>query len=251
MKTIDFNCFVGDWPFHKIRNSSFDNIQALHKQNDIDYGYVSSTNAIFYNDPYEAEKDLNLKIKGSNYKHVMTINPTLPGFIDDIDRAVKELHIAGVRILPGFHDYTLQDDVVKELCKKLKEYNLPLFLTLRMEDERCTFLFHPKSVEINTVDKFLKEVTDIQVLLCNIRLDEVESLKSTIASLNNVAFDTSGLKDGLFPLEKLISYGVINKLVYGSLAPIFCLKSTILLVKSDDIEEKLQEDILSGKYFHI
>lgn len=249
MKTIDFNCFVGDWPFHKVRNNSFTDLQRLHKQNNIEYGYVSSTNAIFYNDPYEAEKDLHKMIAGTDYKHIMTVNPMLPGYVDDIARGVKELGVAGVRILPGFHDYTLQDAAVKDLCKILKKYQLPLFLTLRMEDERVSYMFHPNSVSTDSLRQFLKEENDIKILLCNIRMDEVETLKDIIASHDQVAFDTSGLKDGLFPLEVLMGYGVIHKLVYGSLAPIFCLKSTLLLVEEDEIEEQLQIEILTGKNF--
>ncbi len=249
MKSIDFNCFVGGWPFHKVRNNQFQDIQRIHRENGIDYGYISSTNGIFYNDPYEAAVDLYHEIKASDYKQVMVVNPDLPGCEDDIHRAVKDLQIAGIRILPGFHGYSLQDDCVKKLCALLKQYQLPLFLTLRMEDERVTYLFHPKSVPMEEVRDFISTNKDLKILLCNIRMDEVFNIKDHILDHSNLMFDTSGLKDGLFPLERLKAQGLLNHLVYGSLAPIYCLKSTMLLVTEDDITKQEQEDICSGRSF--
>ncbi len=249
MNAIDFNCFAGGWPFHKVRNNSFQQILRLHQQNGISCGYISSTNAIFYNDPYEAEKELHEEIKDSDYQHIMTVNPTLPGTFDDIKRAVKEFNISGVRILPGFHDYGLDQEPVKKLCEVLKSYGLPLFLTLRMEDERVSYLFHPKSVPMDEVSRFLTEEKGLKILLCNIRMDELFEIKETLLKNPQVSYDSSGLKDLLFPLERLIEYGIIHQMVYGSLAPVFSMKSTLLLIQADEIDGLLQERILSGKNF--
>lgn len=247
MRSIDFNCFVGGWPFHKVRNQQFQDIQRIHRENGINYGYVSSTNGIFYNDPYEAAVDLYHEIKGSEYKQVMVVNPELPGCEDDIHRAVRELQIAGIRILPGFHGYSLQDAGINKLCTILKQYRLPLFLTLRMEDERVTYLFHPRKVPMEEVRNFISSYSDLKILLCNIRMDEVFSIKDLIVDKSNVMFDSCGLKDGLYPLERIKAQGLLNHLVYGSLAPIYCLKSTMLLVTEDGITEQEKEEIRSGR----
>lgn len=249
MNSVDFNCFTGGWPFHKVRNNRFQDIELLHKQNGISYGYISSTDAIFYNDPYEAEAELHEEIRGTAYRHVMTVNPTLPGTMDDIHRAVRDFKISGVRILPGFHDYTLDSEQVRELCRVLKSYRLPLFLTLRMEDERCTYLFHPKSVLVEAVSRFITEERELTLLLCNIRMDELEQLREVLLKNPQVSYDSSGLKDLLFPLERLAQFGIVDRLVYGSLAPVFCMKSTLLLIREDEIDSRLQERILTGESF--
>ena len=51
MGIIDINCLLGNWPFRKIRKNKFEDLKAVHKRNEIDYGYVSSLNSIFIMTP--------------------------------------------------------------------------------------------------------------------------------------------------------------------------------------------------------
>ena len=84
MKIVDVNCLVGHWPFRKLYKNSFADLMEIHRKNNIGYGFVSSLNSIFYNDPFEGEEDLHNIIKGTDYRHVLTINPMLPCFEKDI-----------------------------------------------------------------------------------------------------------------------------------------------------------------------
>ena len=70
MGIIDINCLLGNWPFRKIRKNKFEDLKAVHKRNEIDYGYVSSLNSIFYNDPFEGDLELHEIIKDTSYKHI-------------------------------------------------------------------------------------------------------------------------------------------------------------------------------------
>ena len=90
MTGFDCNCYVGGWPFHKVRHNTFAALRKLHEDNDIGSGFVSSTEAIFFNDPFEAEEELHKVLEGSPYQHVMTVNPTLPGFVRAIQCGVEE-----------------------------------------------------------------------------------------------------------------------------------------------------------------
>lgn len=249
MGRIDFNCFVGTWPFHYVRNSRFSDLRALHAANQIDYGYVSSTEAIFYHDPYEADVRLAAEIRGSDYQHVVTLNPTLPGCIDTLKRMTQEFPVAGVRILPGFHDYRLTDPLLENLYQVMCEYKLPLFLTLRMEDERAAYLFKSKEVPIWDIDLFVSTHMDIPIMICNCRNQELSWLAASLPYRPHVSIDCSGLKNGLFGIDAIYEEGAADKLVYGSLAPIFCMKSTILSIETADIPDKVKRDIFSGKRF--
>jgi len=250
MNKLDFDCFVGGWPFHKVRDPGFDALRALHGKNGITGGYVSSTDAIFWNDPYEAERDLARTLAGQDdYRHVMTVNPTLPGLRDDLRRAEREFSIAGIRILPGFHGYTLDDKRLEPLWDYLREKHLPLFLTLRMEDERVTYLFHPHTVAIAEVTRFLSEVSGFPVLLCNIRDAELSSIADAVLSRPDVFTDACGFKGYLFPLDTLYEQGLTSRVVYGSLTPIFCLRSTLLTFETADIPAEEIETMLSGRNF--
>lgn len=246
MNKVDVNCLLGHWPFRKIYKNSFDDLRKVHDDNGISYGYVSSLNSIFYNDPFQGDEELHETLKGSDYKHILTINPTLPYFMDDIKRGIELFDIKGVRIYPTYHNYTLDNKNLKKLCNALKEFNLPLFLTVRMEDERMNYLLQPPILSMNDVSNFLKTNEDNSILLLNIRYGEILNLKDIINARNNIFFDTSGLKDLLFVVEKLLESFSADKIIYGSLHPLYCLKSSLLLVEKAEIDESAKNRILSA-----
>jgi predicted TIM-barrel fold metal-dependent hydrolase len=244
MDRVDVNCLLGHWPFRKILRNSFEDLQKVHAQNGIAYGYVSSINSILYHDPFEGDEELHEIIKGSAYKHVLTVNPDLPGFKDDIRRGIEEFGIKGVRIYPCYHGYSLRDHCVQDLCETMKEYGLPLFITIRMEDERLSYLFHAFPIEMEDIASFINMNKEVTMVLLNIRYSEVLALKDTINTHSNVFFDTSGLKDLLFVVEKLMKEIKPEKLLYGSLHPLYCLKSSLLLVEKAEIDGTVKDMIL-------
>ena len=47
MKRIDFNCFSGNWPFHKVRYNTVEKIAQLHQRCGVEGGFISACEAIF------------------------------------------------------------------------------------------------------------------------------------------------------------------------------------------------------------
>jgi len=238
---IDVNCCVGQWPFRKMYKHSFADLVDVHRRNGIDYGYVSSLHSIFYNDPFEGEEELHEWIKDSNYGHILTVNPDLPGWEDDIERGVKLFGIRGVKIVPTYHGYDLNK--AAPLCAALERYGLPLFLPLRMQDDRLNYLFAPQLLSVDEVEQFCKAHTAVRIVLLNIRYHEVLALKSLFNEYDHVRFDTSGLKDYLFVVEKLLLEVPATAMLYGSLYPLYCLRSTWLLVEDAEIGEERKQRI--------
>jgi predicted TIM-barrel fold metal-dependent hydrolase len=78
---------------------------------------------------------------------------------------------------------------------------------------------------------------------------ELGSLSDAILTHRKVFFDTSGLKDGLFIVEKLLKTFSPEKMLYGSLHPLFTLKSTLLLVEKADVNDQVKEEILGAVKF--
>ncbi len=243
---IDFNCFIGTWPFYKVKGT-FDEIKNLHQKNSIEYGYISSLNSIFYNDFYEAEEDLYKTIKDSNYKQVVTINPMLDGCQNTLLRCIDEFDVAGIRIFPGFHNYSLDSECLLPIIEIAKKHKLPIFLTLRMDDERMFYMFAPNTVPMDSVMEFVTKNSDVNILLCNVRIPEILLKKEELEKCPNVFFDTSGFKDARFGINKLEN--LCERVVYGSLAPVFCLKSTALVVDVDVDDKDVRKKIKSGEEF--
>lgn len=231
---LDYNCFVGSWPFRKIRHGTFSDLRRLHAENGIEGGFVSSSDAIFYNDPYEGDMDLARELSGfDNYKLVMTVNPLLSGAVSSIRKGKKELSAVGVRVYPGFHGFSLLSDEMRAVTEEIKKNGMTLYITYRVDDERMVYMFKPERVNPEEVEQFIRENPDLDIMLCCPRTGEVCRMKDVILQSERVFFDISGMKDGLFPKEYLVDDGIIDRLRYGSMAPMFCMKSTVLLFNEE------------------
>lgn len=243
----DCNAFVGRWPFHKVRGPEFIHLEAKHQRYGISGGFVSSLEAIFYNDPYEADVDLAEALAGRrDYRQVITANPKLPGCCRQVLRALGEINVAGVRIAPGFHDYAMHAPELEALCGILAERQLPLFLTLHMEDARMEYMFQSQEIYAWDLAGFLQRHKDFPILLCNIRSRELRWIRRVLENQENISADVSGLKDGVFNMEGLYADGFTKYLVYGSVSPLFCMKSSLLLADAAEMPQAEKQRIFSG-----
>ena len=248
MRRLDFNGFAGNWPFFRVRSNTVEKLAQLHRRCGIEGGFVSSLEAIFYQDPWEAELQLSRQLEGTPYMHAMVLNPTLPGWKDDLKRAVGQLKIKAVRLVPGFQGYTLQDPVMDEVCAMLREFGLFLIVTLRMRDERTMYMLQPESISMEVLQSFLDKNGDIPTLITHIRTAETEKLSPQLEARENLFVDISGFKDGLFVLDRMVlETAARGHLVYGSGAPLMELQATTMQIDTAEIEEAEKEAIFSGE----
>lgn len=245
--TCDVNCVLGNWPFRKIRKNNLSDIQSMHQQFKIETGYISSLNSIFYNDPFEGDEELHELIKDTSYHHVLTINPKLPGFEKDIEKGLKSFQCKGVKVYPTYHKYNLADPDFQRLCNLLRDYDLPLFLPMRMEDARLDYLVTPTTLSVQELMEFINEHPKNEVILLTIYYRELITLRDTIIARKNITFDTSGLKDGLFNIEKLLELFPPSCLSYGSLYPLYSFTSSYFLIDKAQISNEIKQKILQDK----
>ncbi len=245
MNRIDVNCLWGNWPFRKLYKNKFSDLTKIHSENGFEFGYVSSMNSIFYNDPFEGESELHEVIKGTHYRHVLTVNPTLPGYELDLERGIKLFQIAGVRVYPGYHNYRLDDKRFLNLCALLRKHRLPLLLTMRLEDERLDYLYLPRRIDVpGELLKFIDAVRDIPVLLMNLRYGEMLYCEEALRTYPNLYMDTSGIKDPVESFELITQHIGDKKIVYGSQYPLSALKSTLFEVTMAKIPQESKDRIL-------
>ncbi len=241
---IDMNCLVGTWPFRKLRKNTMGDLAAAHRENGIVGGYVASLNSIFYNDPFEAEEDLHSALQGTPYHQVMGVNPLLPGYEKDIARGVREFGIRGVRIYPGYHEYTLDSGVVDGLFRVLEEYGLPLFISARMEDERLNYLFLPRQIGTEEIQRFLKRAPKrIGIVLLSMKTDELLACKEEILFHGNTCADISWLKYPFHCVPELARGIGKEKVVLGTMYPLLAMKSTCLMLEQSALTEQEKTDI--------
>ena len=248
MNYMDFNCFSGNWPFFRVRYNTVEKISQLHNRIGITGGFISALEAIFYQDPYEAELALSKELKGTNYRHAMILNPTLPGWKDDLRRALRDLDIQAIRLIPGYHNYQLTDPVAEEAAAAIAETGLPLLLTLRMMDDRPAYGIRPRPIPDDEIVAFLEKHPEIPTVLANIRLAQLKNYTHLFESRKNLVIDTSGFMAGLFPVDDAWPL-VRGQMVFGSNAPLTEMRSISHIIETAAIDSSAKENIYTGCCF--
>lgn len=58
MMYLDAAAFCGHWPYYRLRNASLEQMLEQYRAANIDGGLMSSLDAVFYQDPWEADEQL-------------------------------------------------------------------------------------------------------------------------------------------------------------------------------------------------
>ena len=237
---IDYNCYVGNWPFHKLRRKCFEDLREVHRKNNIKSGYVSSVESIFYNDFYESEKELNDIIKDSGYKQVVTVNPTMSACSLTLKKCIADFDVCGIRIVPAYHKYSIASEILKPVVDIAREYKLPVFVTARMMDERLAHMLQPSTPKMEDVMQFLSNNSDVVTVLCHFKADELRAVEEFMDK-PNVFSDVSGIRENLVGDHYIKR--MLKKCVYGSAFPLCSVTSSAMLLKNeacDEIEQMLK-----------
>lgn len=246
---LDFNCFIGSWPFHPLAVETFEELQAIHKENGIEYGFVSSLKSMFRRDYFESEKELHETLKGTSYRQIMTVNPLFPACLDIVRYGIENWNIAGVRVMPTYHGYDMENPFLEELCRLLQEKGLPLYLTLWLEDIRNTYMLIPTPIKWEQLSKWLAEHHGLTVLLTGASTyADLNIHKEDVLAHPACFYEVSGMRHGCFPLEEL-GEEMRQRVVYGSMSGILCLKSSLLHMQMGELNEQELAAASDGRNF--
>ena len=246
---LDFNCFIGSWPFHPLAVETFEELQAIHKENGIEYGFVSSLKSMFRRDYFESEKELHETLKGTSYRQIMTVNPLFPACLDIVRYGIENWNIAGVRVMPTYHGYDMENPFLEELCQLLQEKGLPLYLTLWLEDIRNTYMLIPTPIKWEQLSKWLAEHHGLTVLLTGASTyADLNIHKEDVLAHPACFYEVSGMRHGCFPLEEL-GEEMRQRVVYGSMSGILCLKSSLLHMQIGELNEQELAAASDGRNF--
>lgn len=234
---LDFNCFIGPWPFHPVAVETMEQLRKLHKENGIEGGFVSNLKSVFYRDFFYSEEELHAQLKHTGYRQIMTVNPQHPACLDVVRYGIENWNIAGVRIVPGYHQYGLNDPVLEPLCSLLTEKGLPLYLSVSLEDRRSCYLLLAQPVVRADIQAFLEAHPDLTVLIAGASTGEINGLRDSILKHKAAFFDLSGCRHGN-ELGELFGAELSERMVYGSMAGLLCLKSSLLRFEAGEFNRE-------------
>ena len=240
---FDAGCFCGNWPFRKLRRSSFDDLLDEHRKNGFTGGLVSNLSSVLYYDPTEGDRDLAAWIKGTNYTLAMTVNPALQTAAHTAAKA-GELYAAAIRLYPCLHPYSIISPRVQDICRAAAEQDIPVIITARVEDARLSLLMPQKEVLLTECMALAEKEPDTKLLLSGYYPSELLAW-SPNGLPQNVWIDLSGVYKGMFPLTALLTAYPESKLIYSSFFPLLCLQSTFLQVADAELPPDIKRKLLS------
>lgn len=254
---IDTNVHLFQWPFRSLKYADTEALLAKMSQHGVREAWTGSYEALFHKNI-----DLvNARLAEACYQNgedllvpFGTVRPGWPDWEEDLRRCDEVYDMPGIRLYPGYQNYTLDLNAFTELLQGAAERGMIVQIAIDQEDERMQ---HPR-VEIPPVDvtplpTALEDAPEVKVQLLNafrhVRGDELRLLVEE----TSVVFDTSNL-DGTGSLERIMagehwSVGDVtissNRLLVGSHMPFRPLESVLFQFIESEVTEEDAEAIMA------
>lgn len=226
---IDTNVSLFQWPFRRLPLDEPERLAAKLRSLGIVQGWAGSFEGLLHRDLAEVNRRLTETCgKYSEFLPIGSINPSLPGWEDDL-RACAETHaMPGIRLHPNYHGYSLEEPVVETLLRRATDQGLFVQIAAAMEDHRTqSSRVSVPDVALTALRELMPKVPGARVQVLNLRLRT--SLIEPLARLPGLYFDTARIDstDGVARLAELVS---IDKILLGTHSPFLIPEAALIRV---------------------
>ena len=238
---IDTNVWLGHWPTRRAWAETPGQLAAKLRGHGVTAAWLGSFDAALHSDIAGVNDRLGEACarEGTGFFTAFgAVNPTLPDWEDDMRRCAEIHHMAGVRLLPGYHGYGLDDPRFARLLGLAAERRLLVQIAITMEDERSqnpTLTAAP--VNAAPLPDVLEKIPAARVMLLNATARLFGASLPLLQRLSRagVLMEIATL-EGVAGIEQLLTRAPAARVCFGSHAPYFYFDSALL---------KLQESVLS------
>jgi predicted TIM-barrel fold metal-dependent hydrolase len=155
--------------------------------------------------------------------------------------------MAGIRLLPNYHGYTLADPAVSELISAATDRNLIVQIALSMEDTR-TQQTVVQPADPSPLAELLARLPRARVFFLNSGNwtdDDASEGIAKIRRAENAYFDIA-MSEGVGGLARLIDATSPGRVLFGSHSPFFYFESASLKVRSAALPPDQERALLEG-----
>jgi len=163
----------------------------------------------------------------------MSLDPTQPGWQDEMRRAHKELGLRGIKLAPMYAGFRPSDSILDEMWEYATQHKLPVLMhtgtnPLSQSPVECTLPKHVDTVAI----KF----PDVKIIMAHLGHPFMEECVIVARKHENVYADISALHYRPWQLYNALmavqEYGVWDKLLFGTDYPFTNVDDTIKGLRS-------------------
>lgn len=246
---IDVSVFSDNWPFRSLPETTLVSMGNYLSQHGISCALASSVRGIFHEDPQRVNrllswwyrKILKKRSMSLDFVPVCVLNPTLYDWQQNLQVCHEGYEAGAIKLHPNYHIYHLTDGAARELLTACGEAGLPVIVQMRMQDARSHHpLMQVPDVDINEVLEAAATTPQTQFVIGGIKWGEASGKANDINALPNVWLDISQCEI-VDVLRRLIRLFGAKKLLFGTHAPFFYVKSALLKLEEARLTEEERE----------
>jgi hypothetical protein len=234
---MDTNVSLSRWPFRRCPLDDTPSLVAKLREHGVTQAWAGTFDALLHKDLTAA----NARLADECARHgrgllvpIGAINPTRPDWQEDLRRCVEQHRMPGIRLLPNYHGYKLDDPRFTAVLGAATERGLFIQIALVQEDDRTQ---HPlaKAPPTDTMPlpALLKKFPQARVQLLNAFRTLRGKPVLELAALG-VRFEIATLEsvEGVGHLLKQLPP---DRLCFGSHAPFYYFESAKLKLQESDL----------------
>ncbi len=242
---IDTNVSLHRWPFRHVAGDDPATLVTRLRQKGVTQAWACSFDALLHRDMAA----VNARIAGDCRRYGAdflvpfgSVNPKLPDWPEDLRRCHETHHMAGIRLYPNYHGYTLADPVFRELLGMAAKRGLVVQIALAMEDERTQNpLLRVAPVDPGPLLDALAAAPQARVVLLNgNRVAHAKELAT-----GHVHFDVA-MVEGIGGVARLAGEVSPARVLFGSHAPFYYFESAALKMHEAGLPEEQAQAIREG-----
>lgn len=244
MMIIDTHVWTGNWPFDNHPGFSAEQAASRLAECGITRGMISHLGTLFATDTAPANASLIAECQAHpSLSPVPILNPTIPGWLEQLEEYQAIETVRAVKICPNYHNYTLRSRAVNALVAAVSRTRLKLIIQIRLIDERSRyFALNIKGVPVADLHAILSRHPRLHPLLLGIYLKEVQEL-ADLAS--NFSSDLS-MVDWLRPLEVLRRKLPASRILFGSNTPFLTTAAVLQKLTSSAVPADKRQLVSAG-----
>ncbi len=229
---IDSNVSLFPWPFRRLPFDEPAALAAKLKSLGVREAWAGSFEGLLHRDLAAVNARLAAACRGQGeglLKAFGTVNLALPDWREDLRRCRDEHDMAGIRLHPNHHGYTLAHPGFPALLAQSAEAGLLVQIAASTEDTRTQ---HPQTqvddVDLRPLPAVLAAQPRARVQVLNHKPSA--ALTPALATAENLWFDTART-EGTAGVLRLVEWAGREKVMLGSHAPFFIPEAALIRVE--------------------